>query len=249
MFAKVKLRDNEGADAKMEWNRERDVIDISSRTGLVAQGFMQRIYGWMTLGLLVTAGVSYLVTTSPALLGALFGGGIAPFMILVFAEFGIVVYLSARVHTMNPSTASVLFFIYSALNGVTLAPIFLIYTGESVATAFFVTAGLFGGMSAYGAMTKRDLTDFGSFLGMGVFGLLIAMLVNMFLRSEMTSYVISGLAVIIFTGLSAYDTWVLRRMAAEGRMTDNYAVLGALKLYLDFITIFVHLLRLFGKRR
>jgi FtsH-binding integral membrane protein len=232
----------------MDFNRGR-TIDVTARGGIAAQGFIQRVYVWMTLGLAVTGVASFLVASSPEVLNALFGHGVGPMIVLILVEFGIVFFLSARVMTLNPSTASALFFIYSALNGVTLTPLLLAYTGESVTTTFFVTAGLFGAMSVYGSVTKRDLTDFGSFLHMGVAGLVIAMVVNMFLRNSTASYVISGMCVIIFTGLAAYDSHVLRRMAAEGRTSDNIAVLGALKLYMDFINIFIHMLMLFGKRR
>jgi FtsH-binding integral membrane protein len=155
---------------------------------------------------------------------------------------------------IDPTTASVLFLIYSGLNGLTIAPVLMIYTTASVTATFFDTAGMFGGMSIYGTVTKRDLTEFGSFLRMGVGGLLIAMLVNLFMRNNTMSYVISGMAIIIFTGLAAYDTNKIRSMAAESDYNNydlrgNLAILGALTLYLDFINLFLHLLRFLGKRK
>ena len=230
-------------------------IDAASgRSETLAQGFMQKVYLWMMLGLAATAIVSYFTTTSEAMLSFLFVRyGMVPFFVLAIAEIGIVFYLSLRIAKLNPATASMLFFVYSALNGVTIAPILMIYTSASVATTFFVTAGMFGAMSVYGMTTKRDLTGFGSFLRMGLFGLIIAIVVNMFMRSDMISYVVSGMAIIIFTGLAAYDTNKLRKIGMEGGfgddMRDNLAVLGALTLYLDFINLFIHLLRFMGKRR
>ena len=236
----------------MDFEKDR-IIDVSSRSDAMVQGFMQKVYLWMTMGLAVTGAASYFVTASPAVMGTLFGRSIVPLVIIAAVEIGIVFYLSARVMTLNPATASTLFFVYSALNGLTLAPIFLIYTSESVATTFFVTAGVFGSMSVYGYVTKRDLTDFGSFLRMGLWGIIIAMLVNMFVRSTKMGYVISGVAVVVFTGIAAYDTYKLRKIAAEGSFgddaRDNLAVLGALTLYLDFVNLFLHLLRFMGKRR
>jgi FtsH-binding integral membrane protein len=149
--------------------------------------------------------------------------------------------------------ASALFFVYSGLNGLTIAPLLLIYTQESVAQAFFISAGLFGTMSVYGAVTKRDLTGFGDFLGMGVIGLLIAIVANMFIGGEKMSLVISIMAVLIFTGLAAYDTFKWRRVAAASGYGDevmqSVAVAAALEMYLDFINIFIHLLRIMGKRK
>jgi FtsH-binding integral membrane protein len=236
----------------MDIDKEKSYESVSGRSDVFAQGFMQRVYLWMTIGLAVTGAVSYYVSTSETILTALFGNGVFPIIALVVVELGLVFYLSARVMTLNPSTASALFFVYSALNGLTIAPIFLIYTSESISSTFFISAGVFGGMCVYGSVTKRDLSEWGSFLIMGLWGIIIASLVNMFIGSEKTSLVISIMAVIIFTGLTAFDTQKLRRIAAEGYgedVRDNLAVLGALTLYLDFINIFLHLLRLMGKRK
>jgi FtsH-binding integral membrane protein len=235
-------------DKEGMFNAER----ISSRAGEISEGFMRKVYTWMMLGLAVTGAVAYYALNSAAMGRALFGSG-SVFIGLVIAEVGIVIYLSARVMKMNPATASVLFFIYSALNGVTIAPLLSMYTGESVTRVFFISAGLFGGMSAYGFVTKRDLSSWGSFLMMGLWGIVIASVVNIFFRSYKADLVVSIIAVMVFTGLAAYDTFKLRRLAAEGsfggEVRDNLAVLGALSLYLDFINIFVRLLFILGKRK
>jgi FtsH-binding integral membrane protein len=207
----------------------------------------------MCLGLAATAVVSYYVATSQQIMQLLFGGGMAPYFILAIAELGIVFYLSARVASMSPTTASVLFFVYAALNGLTIAPIFLLYTQESVSSAFFTSAAMFGAMSVYGTVTKRDLSGLGSFLMMGLIGLVVASLINMFVASERGGLVIAIMGVLIFTGLTAFDTQKLRRLASEVSGNDDaagkYAVFGALTLYLDFINMFLFLLRIFGKRR
>jgi FtsH-binding integral membrane protein len=240
---------------ELDLNKERpfDVERVSLRTAEISEGFMQKVYLWMMFGLAATGAVAYYLLNSPAAEGMLFGNGMGIFFALSIAEVGIVIYLSARVMKMNPSTASVLFFLYSALNGVTIAPLLSLYTGESVSRVFFISAGLFGGMSAFGFVTKRDLSSWGSFLMMGLWGIIIASVVNIFLGSYKTELVISIIAVMVFTGLAAYDTYKLRRMAAEGAFgggtRDNFAVLGALSLYLDFINIFIRLLFILGKRK
>jgi FtsH-binding integral membrane protein len=219
---------------------------------VLAQGFITKVYMWMAMGLLATAGVSYFTSMSPAALRMLFGNGVT-FIVLAVVEIGIVMYLSARIASLSPSAANALFFVYSVLNGLTLAPIFLVYTNESISSAFFTAAAMFGAMSAYGTVTKRDLSGLGSFCMMGVIGLIVAMLINMFVGNEKANIVISILGVIIFTGLTAFDTQKIRRLASEVSGDDEtagkYAILGALTLYIDFINMFLFLLRLFGKRR
>jgi FtsH-binding integral membrane protein len=231
----------------------RIVNRVSERSSALSQGFMGRVYLWMTLGLAATGAMAYFVASSPAALDALFGRSIWPLAVIWIAELGIVFYLSARVMTLSPATASTMFFVYSVLNGLSLAPIFLVYTGESISTAFFVSAAMFGGMSLYGTVTKRDLSGWGSFLTMGLVGIVIAMVVNMFVGSFRADLVISIIGVIVFTGLAAYDTNKLRRMAAEGGLGEeagqNLAVLGALTLYLDFVNLFLFLLRIFNRRK
>ncbi len=214
----------------------------------VERRFMSAVYRWMTLGLLVTSGVAFAVASSPAALQVVFGNRMV-FWVLIIAQFGIVIALSAAVNKLSAAAAGALFLGYSALTGVTMSAILLVYTGTSVASAFAVTAGTFLAMSIYGTVTKRDLTSWSTFLFMGLIGIVIASLVNIFTKSNMVSGVISAAAVVVFTGLTAYDTQRLRRMAAAGAGVAALPVNGALALYLDFINLFLSLLNLFGGRR
>jgi len=210
--------------------------------------FFASVYRWMTLGLVVTAVVAFL--TADALVTGAIPFNKWVFYGLMLAEFGLVIALSAMVQRLSAAAAGGLFLLYSALNGATLSIVLLIYTGSSVALAFGVTAGTFGAMSVYGTVTKKDLTSWSSFLMMGLFGVLIAGLINMFLHSDAMSFVISCAAVVVFTGLTAYDTQKLRVFARQGGGTMAAApVAGALTLYLDFINLFLAILRLLGDRR
>jgi FtsH-binding integral membrane protein len=210
--------------------------------------FMAAVYRWMTLGLVVTALVAF-VTAEAIASGAIpFNRWI--FYGLIIAEFGLVIAISSMLQRLSAAAAGGLFLLYSALNGATLSIVLLVYAGTSVAAAFAVTAGTFGAMSVYGTVTKKDLTSWGSFLFMGLIGVVIAGLVNLFLQSDMMSFVISCAAVLVFTGLTAYDTQKLRAYAAQGGGTVAAAPIGgALSLYLDFINLFLAILRLFGGRR
>ncbi|WP_147822173.1 Bax inhibitor-1/YccA family protein [Salidesulfovibrio onnuriiensis] len=227
----------------------------------VVNAFMRGIYAWMGAGLALTAVLAWWVANTPAALGLLlnidFATGTQGTPVLLYglflAELGIVFYLSARVASMNPGTATGLFLLYSGLNGVTLSPILLAYTGQSVAATFFVSAGMFGAMSLYGLLTKKDLTSWGSLLFMGLIGMIIAMVVNIFLQSQMMSFVISGVGVVLFTGLTAYDTQKFKTMGEvmpnDAAAVRRGSILGALTLYLDFINLFLMLLRIMGNRR
>jgi hypothetical protein len=214
----------------------------------VERRFMSAVYQWMTLGLVVTAGVAWAVASSPAVQQVVLGNRIV-FFGLVIAELGLVIAISAMVNRLSAAAAGGLFLLYSALNGATLSVVLLAYTGASVTTAFVTTAGMFGAMSLYGTVTKRDLTGWGSFLFMGLIGVVIASVVNIFLRNSMMSFVISCMGVVVFTGLTAYDTQKLRNIARAGGGTAAMPVNGALALYLDFINLFLSLLRLLGGRR
>jgi hypothetical protein len=214
----------------------------------VERRFMAAVYRWMTLGLLVTSGVAFYVATTPAALQAIFGNRMI-FWGLVIAQFGLVIALSAAVNKLSAGVAGALFLLYSALTGATISVVLLAYTGASVASAFAVTAGTFLAMSVYGTVTKRDLTSWSTFLFMGLIGVVIASIVNIFMKSSMMSWVISAAAVVVFTGLTAYDTQRLRRMATAGVGVAALPVNGALALYLDFINLFLSLLNLFGGRR
>ncbi len=212
--------------------------------------FLRKVYGWMFVGLGVTAAVSLGVAGSPTLLQAIFGNKLL-FFGLIIAELGLVFYLSARVNKIAPATASGLFLLYSALNGATLAMIFIAYTGTSIATTFAVTAGMFGALALYGTTTKRSLAGVGQFVFMGLIGVILASVVGMFVKSEGLQFVISIVGVIVFTGLTAWDAQKLKAMAVavpEGQV-GSYAVVGALSLYLDFINLFLFMLRFLGGRR
>lgn len=212
-------------------------------------GVMRKVYGKMALGLLATAVTSFLMLSSPALLSMLFSST-ASIWILFAVELGLVIYLSARIDKLSTGTATALFYAYSILNGVTLTPIFLAYTGVSIATTFAITAGTFGAMTIFGYVTRQDLSKIGSFLFMALIGLIVCALVNMFMHSTMMDLLISCAGVLIFVGLTAWDTQAIKRMCAEAdpSMLGKVATMGALTLYLDFINLFLYLLRFFGSR-
>jgi len=226
----------------IDYSRTSDQVVIAQNT------LIRQVYAWMGGGLLVTALMAMVTLSSPVLLNAVFGNRLV-FYGLLFGELGLVIGISRAIHKLSASTASLLFILYAALNGITMSVIFAIYTAESITSTFVITATMFGAMSAYGYMTKRDLTNWGSFLFMGLIGVVIASLVNIFTRSSTASLVISALGVIVFTGLTAYDTWKIKAMAAAGAEGRKPAILGALTLYLDFINLFLMLLRLLGNRR
>jgi len=216
-----------------------------------ASEFLTKVYGWMSFGLFVTAGVSLLLSAFPGLIVSLVHSGL--FYVLLFGELGLVWYLSARIAKMDPATASALFFAYSALNGVTISIIFLIYTSASIASTFVLCAATFGAMSAYGYTTKTDLSTMGSFLMMALIGLIIASMVNLFLLSPAIYWLTTYAGILIFVGLTAWDTQKIKNMAqgqfGDEAMASKASIMGALILYLDFINLFLYLLRLFGSRR
>ncbi len=224
-----------------------------SGAGAVDQGlrsYMLGIYNYMALGLSLTGLVATLVASSPALLQAIYGSPLQ--FVVMLAPVGFVFFLSFRLHAIQASTAQMLFWAYSGLMGLSLSWIFLAYTGASVAKVFFVTAGTFGAMSLYGYTTQKDLTGLGSFLLMGLIGLILASLVNIFVKSSAFEFVISAIGVLIFTGLTAYDTQVIKSEYIEGddrEIMMKKSIMGALRLYLDFINLFLHLLRFLGDRR
>ena len=212
--------------------------------------FLWKVYGWMAIGLGLTAVVAFAVAGSPDILRALVGNRLV-FFGLVIAELGLVFYLSARADRLAPGTAAGLFTLYSALNGVTLSVVLLAYTGESVTTTFVVTAGMFGALALFGSTTKRSLAGAGQFFMMGLVGLILASIVGMFWHSDALQFLISVVGVIVFTGLTAWDAQRLKEMALalpEGQ-AGSYAIVGALSLYLDFINLFLFLLRFVGDRR
>ena len=214
--------------------------------------YMRQVYMWMTAGLAITAVTAFAVASSPDLQMAILGN-MAIMIALIVAQFGLVIALSAAVHKMSATTATAVFIAYSALTGLTLSSIFVVYPIGSIANAFLTATGTFLAMSVYGTVTRRDLTGMGNFLIMGLFGI-IASIVNIFLASSMMDFVISCIGVLIFTGLTAYDTQKLRVFGMNAPVDDatamrRGALLGALELYLDFINLFLVLLRLFGGNR
>ncbi len=216
------------------------------------QQFMMQTYTWMSLGLAITGAIAVLTASSPAMLNAIFGTPL--FYVLIFAELGLVFAFSMMLNRGAAATTLMGMFLgYAALNGVTMASIFLIYTSQSIAQTFFISAGMFGGMSLYGYTTKRDLTGMGNFMIMGLWGIILAGIVNLFVGSSALSFGISVIAVIIFTGLTAYDTQKLKAYyhghANDAESLRRVSLGGALMLYLDFINLFLHLLRLLGRRR
>lgn len=232
-------------------SKNRTILGAERRALAYSEGlrtFMLNVYNYMALGLGLTGGVALLVVSSPALLQALM-----PMMLLfILAPLGLVFFLSFRINVIQYSTAQVLFWLYSALNGVAFSVIFVAYTYESIARVFFITAGMFAAMSLYGYTTRKDLTAVGSFLFMGLIGLIIASVVNLFWPSSMLQFLVSIAGVVIFTGLTAYDTQSIKEGYMEGSSVEvagKRAIFGALRLYLDFINIFLSLLRLMGDRR
>ena len=212
--------------------------------------FLRAVYGWMCIGLAITAGTAWLIAGSPAIVMAIATNRVL-FWILMGAQLGLVFVLAARVDKLAASTAAMLFVLYSALTGVTISFVLLAYTGESVANTFLVTAGMFGGLAAYGTVTKRSLAGLGSFLFMGLIGVVLASVVGIFWHSDGLQFVISFIGVIVFSGLAAYDAQRLKAMAlaSPNGQTGSYAIVGALALYLDFINLFLFLLRFSGSRR
>jgi FtsH-binding integral membrane protein len=215
--------------------------------------FIRSVYNWMAIGLGLTGFVAFYVSNSETLIRLIFGNQLI-FFGLIIGELVLVFTISARVHKMQASTATSLFVLYAALNGATLSAIFLIYTRSSITSTFFICAATFISSSIYGMVTKRDLTSMGQFMFMGLIGIVIASVVNLFVRSSGMSLIVSYIGVIVFVGLTAYDTQKLRAMALsqpEGLDRGTVrkgAILGALTLYLDFINLFLMLLRILGNR-
>lgn len=213
----------------------------------------RKVYQFMAMGLILTALAAYMTASSTFMISLLYSSR-APMIIIAIAEIGLVLWLSAGINKLSASSARNIFFVYSILNGLLCSSVLLVYTGESISKAFLSTAGMFGAMSIYGLYTNRDLTSMGSFLRMGLFGLIIAMVINLFMRSSAMELYISIFGIIIFLGLTAYDTAKIKAIANnsdsfDDDMTGKIAVIGALSLYLDFINLFLYLVRLFGKHR
>ena len=222
---------------------EAAAVDVGLRA------YMLRVYNYMCVALALSGAVAFVVSTSPTLQQAIFG---TPLMWVVFlAPLGLVFFLSARINKMSAAAAQTTFWIFAGLMGMSLASIFIAYTPESVTRVFFITAGAFAGLSLVGYTTKKDLSGMGTFLFMGVIGLVIAMVVNMFLGSSMLQLGISVIGVLIFAGLTAYDTQKIKLMYYEGdgaEVATKKSIMGALKLYLDFLNMFLFLMHILGNR-
>jgi len=231
---------------------EHEYTYLTPLTTATTTSFLPKVYGWMTGGLALTALMAAYTLSSKGLLDLVIGNRIV-FYGLIIGELGLVVAMSAAINRINALAATLMFMLYSALNGVTFASIFLLYTSNSIASTFMVASGTFAAMSLYGYATKRDLTGLGSFLFMGLIGVIIASVVNIFLHSAMITWITSYLGVFIFVGLTAYDTQKIKMIGqngfADSESKKKAAILGALALYLDFINLFLMLLRIMGDRR
>ena len=233
---------------------ELDYQSVTTREAEVSAAFpalMRKVYVWMTFALAITGITAYLVATNETLLTLIYSHQ-AVMWVLIIAELAIVIGVTAAINKLSLPVATLLFVVYSVLNGALFSSIFLVYTMASIAKVFFITAGTFGAMSLYGYTTKSDLTSWGKILIMGVLGLIIATVVNIFLKSSGLEMIISYAGVLIFVGLTAYDTQKIKQMCLQapdaGETMQKDALLGALSLYLDFINLFIYLLRIFGRR-
>ncbi len=224
-----------------------------TQTNVMVNSFIRSVYNWMAIGLALTGFVAYFVASSETLLRMIVGNQII-FFGLIIGELGLVFYLSARIQKMQAGTATSLFILYAALNGATLSVIFMAYTMSSIASTFFICAATFTACSVYGMVTKRDLTSLGGFMFMGLIGIIIASVVNWFIQSSAMNMIISYIGVLVFIGLTAYDTQKLKNMAVtqpaglDAAVVRKGAIIGALSLYLDFINMFLFMLRIFGGR-
>lgn len=225
----------------------KDQLGIKSYQAL----FITKVYNWMALALFITGLVSYFVASSPEILNIIVGSKLVFYGILI-AELLLVIYLTRSIQKLSQNMVITGFLIYAVLNGLTMSIIFLIYTSNSIATTFYVTAGTFGAMSLYGYYTKKDLTSLGNMAMMALIGIIIASVVNIFLQNEMMYWIVTYLGVAVFVGLTAYDTQKLKELGSKGFVNDESmektSILGALTLYLDFINMFLFLLRIFGNR-
>lgn len=239
-------------------DHKREAMRMSANSALESLGlsdervtsFLRTVYGWMFVGLGITAVTAFVVASSPVILETIvLNRGLI--WVLLIAQLGLVFFLSARVNSLTPTTAAGLFILYSALVGVTTSILLLVYTGTSIVTTFFITGGMFGAMAVFGTVTRRSLAGVGQFFFMGLIGLILASIVGLFWQNDALQFVISIVGVIVFTGLTAWDAQRLKQMATTlpADRLGSYAVLGALSLYLDFINLFFFLLRLMGGRR
>ena len=231
-------------------NRSSFATSSSTAYDAGLREYMLKVYNNMGIAMAISGLVAFIVSNSPGLMQAIFSTPLQ--WVVLLAPLGFVFYFSAKINKISASQAQNYLWIFASLMGLSLAPIFMIYTGASIAKCFFITASLFGSMSLYGYTTKKDLTNMGSFLMMGLIGVILASLVNMFLKSSGLDFVVSILGVIIFTGLTAYDTQKIKSMYyqfSDGDSVSKAATMGALSLYMDFINLFLMMLRFFGDRK
>jgi FtsH-binding integral membrane protein len=234
---------------------DRNISDVQQQETVTydagLRSYMLRVYNYMAGGLALTGVVAMLTASSPAMLSAIYGTPLQ--WVVMLAPLGFVMFLSFRIQKMSMKAAQMTFWAFASVMGLSISYIFLVYTGASIARIFFISASVFGAMSLYGYTTKKDLTAMGSFLIMGLIGVIIASIVNIFLQSSGLQFAVSILSVLIFTGLTAYDTQKIKNMyyqlAGNGEALGKAALMGALSLYLDFINLFIQLLHLFGQRR
>ena len=217
----------------------------------VKNTFLSRVYGWMTLALVISGVTAFLAATNETIIRLTIGNGFG-FLILAVAELALVWWLTASIHKISSGAAFFAFILYSVLNGVTLSSVFLVYKIESIFMVFFISAGMFAAMAVYGTVTKSSLSSFDKYFAMALVGIIIASLVNFLLRSPMLDWFLSIITVVLFTGLTAYDAQKMLAVsnnASDDEVFKKASVIGALELYLDFINIFLAMLRLFGRRR
>ena len=238
----------------MDYNDFTRVVDEKERgleTQVAFPALMRKVYGWMALALIITGLTSYMVASSPGLMQMIFANRLV-FWGMVIAELAIVFVISGRINRLSLVSATTWFIVYSVLNGALLSFIFMVYTQTAITEVFFITAGTFGAMALIGSTTKRDLTNLGGILFMALIGLIIASVVNFFVQSNTLDLIVSYVGVLIFVGLTAWDAQQIKRMLAmapdAGEGAQKIALLGALNLYLDFINLFLYLLRIFGGR-
>ncbi len=238
----------------IEYNSKTSFASSASRTSTfdsALRDYMVKVYQYMSIALAISGLVAFMVASSPALMQAIFGTPLA--FVVMLAPLGFVIFFGIKLKSISAEKAKSFLWIYSALMGLSLATIFAVYTATSITRVFLITASTFGAMSIYGYTTKKDLTSFGSFLIMGLIGIMIASIINIFLKSSGLDFAISLLGVFIFIGLTAYDTQRIKQtyyhFAGNNEMVSKMAVMGALNLYMDFINLFIMLLRFFGERK
>jgi len=238
----------------IEYNSKTSFASSASRTSTfdsALRDYMVKVYQYMSIALAISGLVAFMVASSPALMQAIFGTPLA--FVVMLAPLGFVIFFGIKLKSISAEKAKSFLWIYSALMGLSLATIFAVYTATSITRVFLITASTFGAMSIYGYTTKKDLTSFGSFLIMGLIGIMIASIINIFLKSSGLDFAISFLGVFIFIGLTAYDTQRIKQtyyhFAGNNEMVSKMAVMGALNLYMDFINLFIMLLRFFGERK